>query len=200
MYKYLILFLVLSAGLHALNIEHKVDNSASSFTTRQEKKRVDVYDFSGSFPQLENIDIDAKRKKRVELYLTGVYPNLETLIYEGTFGSLKGELTGQFPKLKSVDILCTSCAMNFDLEGKWEKSCEINIRGMKEDICLTIPKDIGIIVRTRVGARGRVFAGDLKKKGWLGVLNKTYRNHLAETAEIVLTINIETSDGNIYLN
>lgn len=200
MLKYLILFLFLSGGLYALDIQHKIDSSASSFTTRQEKKRVDVYDFSGAFHQLENIDIDAKRKKRVELYLTGEYPNLETVIYEGSFGSLKGELTGHFPKLTSVDILCTSCAMNFDLIGKWEKSCEINIRGMKEDIYLTLPKDIGIIVRTHVGARGRVFAGDLKKKGWLGVLNKTYRNPLAETADIVLTINVETSDGNIYLN
>ena len=38
-----------------------------------------------------------------------------------------------------------------------------------------------------------------KKKGFFGVLNKTYRNALAETASVVLTLNIETSDGSIHI-
>lgn len=163
--------------------------------------RVDVFDFSGGYPNLENIDIDAKRKKRVELTLTGDYPILETINYDGSFGLLTGKLTGNFPKLKLVNFLCTSCAINLDLTSEWKQSCEIKVKGAKENVILKLPESVGLIVHTKTGARGKVIPKEgLKKKGWIGVFNKTYSNPLAETSEVVLTITIETSDGNIILN
>lgn len=185
----------LSSTLFAIT----ADTDAAKFEMRPQTKHVDVFDFSKTYPLLENIDIDARRKKKVEFNLTGEFPVLETLTYDGTFGSLVGRFTGTFPKLREVNFLCTSCAMDFNLLGKWERSCEINIRGMKEDIILKVPKDIGVIVHTKVGVRGKVVIADMKKKGWFGVLNKTYRNSLAKTSEVVLTINVEATEGRIII-
>jgi len=126
---------------------------------------------------------------------------LHTLNYEGSFGELTGQLTGNYPKLKLVNLLCTSCAMDLNLNGNWQKSCVINIRGEKEDIVLSLPTGVGLIINTHVGATGKVVAKEgLKKQGWMKVLNKTYHNALVETAPVVLTLNIETTSGNIVLN
>lgn len=176
-----------------------IDHSSSSFEMRK-KMRVDVFDFSGAFPQLENIDIDARRKKRVEFYMTGDYPKLKKVNYEGSFGNLSGELTGHFPLLSQINFLCGSCTMDLDLTAPWEHSCEITITGMREDIHLKLPKDVGLIISTKTGVKGKVFPSEeLKKKGWLGVWNKTFRNALADQHPIVLTLYIETTDGKIFL-
>lgn len=200
----ILLFICLSSSLSAIpqgagRFVTSVDKGASSFEMRK-KMRVDVFDFSGGYPNLENIDIDAKRKKRVEFTLTGEYPILETIQYDGSFGILTGKLTGNFPKLRSVNFLCGSCAINLDLSSDWKQSCEINVRGAKENVILKLPKSVGLIVHTKTGVNGKVIPAEgFKKQGWFGVLNKTYHNPLVETAEIVLTLNIETTDGNIIL-
>src|SRR5687768_7027847 len=102
---WLILFFV-----PTLPAEH-IDPSVSSFELRERKYRVDVFDFTGEYTLLENIDIDGRRKKRVEMFLTGAYPLLEKVNYEGSFGSVIGKLTGSFPKLAIVNFLCSSAAM-----------------------------------------------------------------------------------------
>lgn len=168
---------------------------------RQVRHHVDRFDFSGSFPNLEDIDIDARKKKRVEFDLSGDYPKLASVNYEGSFGHLKGDLTGKYPLLSSVNILCTSCAMQLNLAGEWKQSCQIAIRGMKEDIVLTLPEDVGLIIHTKTSPSGKVIAKEgLKKKGWFKIWKKTYHNALAETAPVVLTLDIETTDGKIILN
>ncbi len=175
------------------------DPSISTFKERKQTQRIDRYDFSGVFSNLENIDIDARRKKRVEFDLTGEYPLLETLNYEGGFGHLDAKLTGAFPILQVVNFLCTNCAMEFDLGGKWEQSCEINIRGLKEDVVITLPSDVGLVIHTKTSTRGKVIASDqLKKKGWIGFWNKTFIHN--PEAEVVLTLNVETSNGRIFFN
>jgi len=162
---------------------------------------VDRFDFSGEFPNLTNIDIDARRKKCVEFDLSGEYPLLTSVNYEGSFGFLKGDLTGNFPCLTLVNLFCTSCAMTLDLTGEWQRSCQINIRGQKEDVAIILPEGVGLIIKTKTSPAGKVFAKDgLKKQGWYKVWKKTYHNQLAETAPIVLTLDIETSEGNIILN
>ncbi|MFC2049261.1 hypothetical protein ACFLR2_01135 [Chlamydiota bacterium] len=178
------------------------DTSARSFESKEPRKqRVDVYDFDGEYPELENISINAKRKKNVELHLTGDYPVLELVNYEGSFGVLSGELTGKFPQLACVNFLCSSCAMNLDLSADWSRSCEINIRGADGDVELTLPKDVGLEIHTKVALKGKVLPCEgLKKKERLGILNKTYVNDLVETSPIVLKINIEVADGRIILN
>lgn len=178
-----------------------VDHSARSFEMHQKRRqRVDRFDFSGPFPNLENIDIDARRKKCVEFDLSGDYPLLTTLNYEGSFGRLTGNLTGDFPQLSFVNLLCTSCAMELDLTGNWQKNCEINIRGQKEDLVLKLPENVGLIIHTKTGVSGKVIPSEnLKKKGFFHILNKTYYNELAETAPVVLTLHIETTDGKIIL-
>ena len=196
----LLFVLLLFSPLFAERI--RIDPSVRSFEERPPgKERVDVFDFSGEFLQLENIDIDACRKKNVKFYLTGSYPELESVNYKGAFGVFSGELTGNFPQLSLINFLCTSCAMNFDLEANWQRSCEINIRGTDENIVLTLPKDVGLVIHTKTSLKGKVVVcEELKKKGWFKILNKTYKNSLAETAPVVLTINIDINDGRIILN
>lgn len=195
--RFLFFLLFLASPLCA----EQIDRQASSYQLRKINQRVDKFDFSGDFPNLENIDIDARRKKRVEFNLSGDYPLLTSVNYEGTFGHLKGDLTGNYPVLNLVNLLCTSCAMQLDLTGDWKQSCQINIRGQKEDIVIKLPDGVGLIIHTKVGLNGKVFPKEgLKKQGWYHVLNKTYKNALAETAPIVLTLNIEATDGRIVLN
>jgi hypothetical protein len=192
--KKVIIFIFLCLPLFA----QEMDRNVTSFE-RREKKRIDLFDFSGDWPNMEDIDIDATRKKRVEVDLTGNYPLLERINFEGGFGLLRGQVTGNFPKLTLINFLCGSSAMTLDFTAKWIQSCEINIRGAREDVTLVLPSDVGLIVSTKVGPRGRVRVEEgLKKKGF-GLLKKNYQNTLASTAEIVLQINIETSEGDIIL-
>lgn len=178
----------------------KIDPSTSSYEVREHKYRVDVFDFSGDYPKLENIDIDGKRKKRVEMLLTGDYPILERINYEGTFGSLIGKLTGSFPKLSAVNFLCSSAAMQLDLSGKWEHNCEVNICGTTGNIVVHLPKDIGVIVHTKTGTTGKVVNNVFRKKGW-GWLNKAYVNeHFGDESVPQLVINIEVTKAKIILN
>lgn len=179
-----------------------IDHNASSFSQRERpRERVDTYDFSGIFPNLENIDIDAKRKKRVEFDLSGEYPLLTSVNYEGSFGHLNGKLTGQYPALTLVNLFCTNCAMQLDLSGAWQRSCEINIIGQKEDVMLTLPEGVGLIIHTKTAPSGKVVAKEgLKKQGVFHIWKKTYQNDLAETADIVLTLYVETTAGKIFLN
>ena len=179
-----------------------LDPSARSFEMRTPRKeRLDVFDFSGEYHDLENIDINARKRKNVEFYLTGEYPALESLTYEGSFGVLRGELTGNFPKLSLINFLCSSCAMNLDLNTQWHCSCEIHIRGGDEDIVLNLPKDVGLVIYTKTALKGKVIPCEgLTKKNKMGILNKIFENSLVETAPVVLTIHIETADGRILLN
>lgn len=193
--KYFLLFL-LCTPLFAV----KIDPSISSFEQRERKQRVDVYDFADAYLNLEKIDIDAKRKKNVELYLTGDYPILKRITFDGGFGTLKGELTGSFPKLERVDFMCGNTDIDFDLQGEWKKSCTVNIRGGSENVAIKLPEDVGVVVHTKTKATGKVVATGLKKDGWLHILNKTFRNELANTAPIVITVNIEITDGQVVLN
>jgi hypothetical protein len=200
MIRLLLLLLVFAPPLFAERIT--IDPSARNFEMRPPvKERVDVFDFSGEFPELENIAINARRKKNVEFYLTGDYPVLESVDYEGSFGVFTGELTGNFPKLALINFICTSCAMDFDLGAEWQSSCEINITGADEDIVLNLPKEVGLVIYTKTGLKGKVIpCEELKKKKRFGVLNKIFENSLAETAPVVLTIHIACGDGRIILN
>lgn len=194
-----IFLVVLTSSLFAERFS--ADPSARSFESSQPKKqRVDVFDFEGVYPELEHINIDARRKKNVEFNLTGAYPALEMVNYEGSFGLLSGKLTGNFPQLAVINFLCSSCAMQLDLGAAWSRSCAINIRGADEDVVLTLPKDVGLEIHTKVGIKGKVIPCDgLKKKERLGILKKTYFNELAETCPIKLIINIELAEGRIIL-
>ena len=179
----------------------EVDHQSKSFSTRKPSKRVDKFDFSGDFSLLENIDIDARRKKLVELDLSGSYPVLTDVNYEGTFGNLTGKFTGVYQKLSNVNVLCTSCAMQLDFTGQWEKNCTISIHGQKEDLVIKLPENVGLIVKTKTSPTGKVVVRKegLKSQGWLHILNKVYHNRLVDMSDIVLTFNIEVSEGKIIL-
>jgi hypothetical protein len=200
MVRFVLCLLVFTPLLFAERIT--IDPSTSSFELRPpQKERVDVFDFEGEFPELKKIDINARKKKNVEFYLTGDYPLLESVDYEGSFGVFKGELTGNFPKLASVNFICTNCAMQFDLDTKWQCPCEITICGENEDIILALPKDVGLVIHTRTGVKGKVVACEgLKKKKWYSITKKTFENSLIETAPVTLTINIVVGEGSIVLN
>ncbi len=187
--------LIFSPSLFAL----RIDPSSSTYESKEKKFRIDTFDFSGEYPNLENIDIDGRRKKRVEMDLSGEYPLLEKINYEGSFGNLIGKLTGSFPKLALVNFLCSSATMQLDLDGEWKQDCEVNIRGSTGNIELILPKDVGVIVHTKTDALGKVLNSCLKKKGW-GFLEKTYVNDLYSTAPVKLTINIEVTKAKIFIN
>lgn len=192
---FLLSFFFLFSSLYA----EPIDSSLKSFALKETKKfRVDTFDFSGDYPDLENIEIDAKRKKCVELLLPGSYPQLEKIDYEGTFGSLEGKLTGSFPKLYEINILTLCAAMQLDFSGKWEQSCTINLRGSRENIVLSLPQQVGVIlnVKTRTG---KVITNQrVKKQGW-GVFNRVYTNEESVDAPILLTVNVELDSGQLIL-
>jgi hypothetical protein len=201
MFNALIVFLMILLGRPLLAERYVPDSDVHNYESTQPKKqRVDVYDFEGTYPELEHIHIDAKRKKNVVFHLTGEYPALARVNYEGSFGVLSGELTGVFPQLEMINFLCSNCAIDLDLTAQWSRCCEINIRGVDEDIVLILPKDVGLEISTKVALKGKVLPCEgLKKKGRLGILKKTYVNDLLETSPIVLKINIELAEGHIIL-
>lgn len=172
-----------------------IDPSIQSYEIRK-KTRVDYFDFSGEYTNLKNIDIDGKRLKEVEMTLTGNYPLLEKIQFEGGLGSISAKLTGTFPELKEIDFLCNAASLELDLSGKWDKECHINLTGSSGILKITLPKDIGIIVSTKAAGVGKVAKGPLKKKGW-GVISKNYVNELYEKTPITLHIDIVTKDGKI---
>jgi len=192
---YLLLWLCL--GISPL-LATRIDPSLTSFEQRQREHRVDVYDFAGEYPHLTKIDIDARRKKCVELQLTGDYPVLEKILYEGGFGSLEGNLTGQYPVLKTAQFLCGNAAMQLNFQGQWEKSCRISIRGGTETVHIKLPESVGVTARVRSKLGAKIDAGPLQKQvKWWHMTDRTYANSLAQTAEIVLHLDIEVGDAQV---
>lgn len=195
MKKFLLLFLA-STSLFADSSSHDIKNFEAG---KKPKVHVDVYDFSGSYPQLENIAIDASRQMRVSMDLSGDYPLLKKISYEGTFGSFVGKLTGHFPALEEIYFRCSSTAAKIDLNAPWEKNCVIHLMGGRGDLELNLPKNVGIVINTKVGVKGRVINKAFEKKG-RGILKKTYFNPEQENAPIQLTLNIEMGEGRVILN
>lgn len=179
-----------------------IDRTVSSFETpRPQNQRVDRYDFSGEFPNLKKVDIDAKKKKKIEFDLSGEYPLLTVVNYTGNFGHLKGDFTGNYPLLEQMNLVCGSCAMELDLNGNWQKSCHITIKGGEKDIVIQLPEEVGLVIYTKTAIPGKVIAKEsLIKHKWYKILNKTYYNDKAKTAPVVLTLDIELTDGQIILN
>lgn len=187
--KYLLVLLFISSPLFAL----KIDPNSSSFEMREKKERVDVFDFSGEYPQLEKIDIDGKKKRVVEFILDGSYPLLTQINYTGGFGSFKGDLTGSFPVLEKVTLACSKAVMEIDLQGQWSKKCEIYLAS-QGDLRVLLPKDIPLLIHTKCAPGGKVIPGELKRKSF-GWLSKTY----VRGDEPLLIINCETKAGSIFL-
>ncbi len=185
--------------LASLFAEPIASNITSFEVHSRPKVHVDEYHFPDRYEQLENIDIDASRKMRVSLDLSGDYPILKKINYEGTFGDLNSKLTGHFPTLQEVCFACASTTMKLDLRGKWEQNCTFTLKGGRGIIDLHLPSNCGLTVHTKVGIKGRVINNTLKKKG-RGILKKTYTNPLQETAPIQLTLNIEMTEGQVILN
>jgi hypothetical protein len=188
--------LLFSTSLFADSSSHEIKSFEAG---KKPKVHVEAYDFSGSYPQLENIAIDATRQMRVTMDLSGDYPLLKKINYEGTFGSLVAKLTGHFPALEEISFRCSSTAMKLDLNAPWEKNCTIHLIGGRGDLELHLPKNVGIVIHTKVGVKGRVINKAFEKKG-RGILKKTYINPAQENAPIQLTLNIEMGEGRVILN
>jgi hypothetical protein len=78
-----------------------------------------------------------------------------------------------------------------DLRGNWNKSTSINLNGGIGVSKIYLPKNVGIRVHIDKGI-GSASLGDLIKKS-----GNLYVNKLAETSDIVLTINLKTGIGRI---
>lgn len=176
-----------------------IDPSVSSFSSKETVKvKVDTFDFAGEYPDLKKIEIDAKHKMRVEMLLTGIYPALRTVQYDGTFGDLNGKFTGAFPLLEKVGILCGSTTMHLDFTGQWYKSCDILITAAIADLTIKLPKDVGVHVDTKTTIKSKVLLknSELKKLGG-GWLNKSYVNEAGRTHPISLNFTVHLQEGSI---
>ncbi|CRI33104.1 Uncharacterized protein BN1224_CV14_A_06130 [Chlamydia pneumoniae] len=191
--RYLFFFIVLFAsgsfGNQLLSVPCWLSEEESFYTHR--------FDFSKSYPDMENMEIQAQRKKRVEFNLTGEFPKLETLNYQGSFGHLRAKCRGVYPVLYALNFSCSSCKMDMDFRGKWNRSSTITISNQKESINLKLPKDVGVIVNTKTSLKGNVCPGStFIKQGW-GVWNKIYHNDLVGFSEVTLIFNVSSEGGTI---
>ena len=185
------LFLILSTPLWAL----KVDPNCRGFDNKRKTEQVEVLDFAGIFPQLSKINIDARKKKCVELELTGEYPLLKSINFDGSFGRLDANLTGSFPVLTDVDVKVTSNKITMDLRGEWTQNCNIIITGTSADITLNLPKTVGLDIKTKTTLQGKVKAEHLKKQGRFTKKRFTCN----PDADVQLTLYLEVTDGQITL-
>lgn len=151
MFNFLLFFFLLpSLSLFAI----KIDPQSTCFSEK-EKKRIESYDFTGHYPELTHIEIDARRKMHVDMDLSGHYPVLEKISFEGGFGTISGQITGEFPLLKEISIKCTKATLNLDFEAKWTKECLINIT-CQGNSTIKLPKDIGCHVTVISSPFGKV--------------------------------------------
>ncbi|MEG1542267.1 MAG: hypothetical protein RRZ67_02475 [Victivallaceae bacterium] len=175
------------------------DTSIQSFSGKSEFYTEEM-DFSGIYPHLENINIDATRKKRVELNLSGSYPVLKTVFYRGSFGTLAVNACGDLPVLENASFLCSSCHLLLDLSGQWSKSASITVKNENEDIRLIFPADIGVIVRTTTGLKGKVSSAMGFRKVSGSWNKKMFVNDKYPDASVRLTVDIVTcGKGSIFL-
>lgn len=157
-----------------------------------EQLHVDHFQFANTSAELETIDICADRRKRVRLDVSGSFPKLETVSYQGSFGKMWGIFTGDYPELSSLNFECTTCKMDMDFRGVWHRDATIFIRNEGEPIVLKCPQNVGVVVHTKMGTSGKVLLnGSFVKKGY-GVWNKTYHNSLVGTSPVTLTFVVES--------
>lgn len=170
---------------------------AEHYISEDEKFYIDRFNFSGEFPDMETMEIHAQRKKRVHLDASGDFPKLESIVYNGSFGSLRAKLTGNYPELTSLVFVCSSCKMDLDFRGQWQKNTTISVSNESEPLTLTLPKDVGVIVHTKVSTKGKVvLEGDFEKRG-RGIWNKTYHNSLVGVVPITLVFEVYSGSGGV---
>ncbi|WP_174165546.1 hypothetical protein [Chlamydia serpentis] len=187
-----VFFAVSSFGNQILSVPHWLSEEESFYTHR--------FDFSKNYPDMENIEIQAQRKKRVEFNMTGEFPRLETVDYVGSFGHLRAKFRGHYSVLSCLNFSCGACKMDMDFRGNWRKSGTITICNQQEPITLKLPQDVGVIVHTKISLKGKVcILGNLVKQGW-GVWNKTYHNDLVGVSEVTLVFNVASGGGTITLS
>lgn len=208
--KLFLLLLLFSTPLLA----EKINPDSKSYVTIQKERRVETYDFSGDFPELEEINIDAKRKMRVEMVLNGNYPSLKDFLYVGSFGTFEGVVTGHFSKIKEMTFACGSSSVCLDFNGTWDKDCVINVHNNYGDVTLKLPQNVALTVSTKVGPTGKIVSNDksLLKKKSLNWMHKSFCNldghpylfpneKKPPNSELVhLHFNIEVKEGVITLN
>lgn len=172
--KFFILLVVCASSLFA----EKIDPQAKSYVTIQKERRVDTFDFSGTYPELEEINIDAKKKMRVEMVLNGSYPVLKDFLYVGCFGTFDGIVTGHFHAIKEMTFACGSSSCSLDFTGTWDQDCTINIKNNYGDVAIKLPENVAITLETKVGPAGKIICHNesLLKKKTLNWMRKSFCN------------------------
>nr|WP_231881970.1 hypothetical protein [Candidatus Chlamydia sanziniae] len=170
------------------------------YVVEEERFHIDRFNFSGYFPDMESMEIEAQYKKRVEFDVTGDFPKLESIVYKGSFGYLRAKFKGHYPCLTLLNFLCTSCKMDMDFRGDWLQSGSITIRNEEEPIVLLLPKNVGVIVHTTTSLKGKVcIEGSFVKQG-RGIWNKTYHNSSVGSSPVTLVFHVRSSgSGTITL-
>ncbi|AHK63799.1 hypothetical protein [Chlamydia avium] len=165
------------------------------YISEDEQFHIDRFNFSSSFPDMETMEIYAQRKKRVHFDVSGDFPRLVSIAYHGSFGFLRGKLTGNYPELTTLEFSCSSCKMDLDFRGTWYKNTFITINNESEPVTLVLPRDVGVIVHTTVSTKGKVIVeGDLVKRG-RGIWKKTYCNSLIDLSPVTLVFNVHSRSG-----
>lgn len=173
---------------------------SEQFVVEKEQFHIDTFQFRDKCSSLESIDINAERKKCVRLDVSGSFPQLERVSYKGSFGKMWGMFTGDYPKLDTLDFECSACRMEMDCRGSWHQPATVVIRNENAPIILMCPRDVGVVIRTKVGPQGKVLIhGSYQKKG-RGIWNRTYHNSLVGVSPITVTFIVESyGQGSITL-
>lgn len=183
------LFIALS-GLYAFG-----SPQIGNYLSEDEKFFVDAFDFSGEYPEMETIEIHAQRKKRVTLDVSGNFPKLESIVYQGSFGLLQAQMTGTYPELSSLTMQCTACKMQMDFRGEWKQNAFITASNEQEPMIVILPKNVGVVVHTKTTFKGKVYVeGDYTKQG-RGIWNRVYHNPLVGISPITLTFTLHSDGG-----
>ncbi|ANG66220.1 hypothetical protein JG731_03935 [Chlamydia gallinacea] len=186
----LILFFCFSLGLVNSSLF-----SEQHYISEDEQFHIDRFNFSGAFPEMETMEIHAQRKKRVYFDASGDFPRLTSIVYQGSFGFLRGKLTGNYPELTALEFSCSSCKMDLDFRGTWHKHTHITVNNESERVTLVLPKNVGVVVHTQVSTKGKVMVeGDLVQRG-RGIWKKTYSNSLVDVAPVTLVFNVQSRSG-----
>lgn len=165
------------------------------YISEDEKFHIDRFNFSGVFPEMETMEIHAQRKKRVHFDASGDFPKLASITYHGSFGFLRGKLTGNYPELTALEFSCSSCKIDLDFRGTWHQNTFITITNESEPVTLVLPKDVGVVVHTTVSTKGRVIVeGDFVKRG-RGIWKKTYCNSLIDFSSVTLVFHVHSRSG-----
>lgn len=199
--KYFLLFLCLafaSLNLYAEEVETQTALESATqleyvITKPGKDSRIHLPEV---YPDLKDISVKLKQR-RVDLFLTGEYPALETVKIDSKWGDVWGHFEGKFSNMDEITVRTISGRVVLDLRGEWEKSCKITVESGSGVISIKVPTDVAIALDAS-SELGKVYKGDLKRRRWWS--KELYVSSNFDEAPVVLELHLKTKKGNIAIS